>query len=187
MGQASRLPPPEAVVEIDDTLAGTRRDVTGHMKGGAKKRRGAVVVGMKERGGRIRATVTPDMRRRTAGEVVREAVDLDASSFVTDGANTCNFLEKHGERRKVRHYMRFVQDGDVHTCNVDSFWGLLKRGIDGSFHHVSDKHLHRYLSEFEYRHNHRGAPNMMDSILVGSQGKRLTYGELAAGQKAVML
>lgn len=142
---------------------------------------------MRERGSRIRARVTPDMVRGTAREVVREAVDLDANSFITDGANVCNFLEKHGERRKARHYMRFVEDGDVHTCNVDSFWGLLKRGIDGSFHHISDKHLHRYLSEFEYRHNHRGDVNMMDSILVSAQGKRLRYDDLTSGQKAVML
>ena len=83
--------------------------------------------------------------------------------------------------------MRFVEDGDVHTCDMNSFGGLLKRGIDGSFHHISDKHLHRYLPEFEYRHNHKGDVNMMDSILVGAQGERLRYDDLTSGQKAVML
>ena len=139
------------LTEIDDTKVGTRRDVKGYKRDGQRLARGAAVVGMNERGGRLRVAVAPDMRRRTVPQAVREAVDLKRSSFVTDGAYTYQFL------------------------------------IDGSFHHISGKHAHRYLSEFEGRHKHKGAVNMTDSILLGAQSKGLRYDELTAGQKAVML
>lgn len=62
--------------------------------------------------------------------------------------------------------------GDVHTGTIDGYWGLLKRGVIGSFHQISVKHLHRYLSEFQFRWNHRKAQDIfllvMCALVIGS-------------------
>jgi hypothetical protein len=72
--------------------------------------------------------------------------------------------------------------------SAEGFFSLLKRGINGSFHHVSKGHLHRYVSEFEFRHNTRTALGINDgeraAILVrGAEGKRLTY-KMPSGNRA---
>lgn len=165
-------------VEIDDTYAGTRRDLPRRTAQGRKMRLGGSVVGMKERGGKIRAEVTPDLRRRTVAQAVVEGVDLQESEFLTDPAHTYKFLGKHAPHRTVNHGRTYVAAGNIHTNNVESFWSLLKRGIRGNFHHVSAKHLHGYVDEFEYRHNHRNGENLVDSMLRNAEGRRLTYAEL---------
>jgi len=60
---------------------------------------------------------------------------------------------------------------------------LLKRGIRGNFDHVSAKHLHRYVDEFEYRHNHRNGENLVDGMLRNAEGRRLTYVQLIDKQE----
>jgi hypothetical protein len=69
--------------------------------------------------------------------------------------------------------------GDVHTGTIDGYWGLLKRGIIGSFHQVSIKHLHRYLSEFQFRWNNREAESMFMLVVAALViGRALPYAEL---------
>jgi transposase-like protein len=58
--------------------------------------------------------------------------------------------------------------GQVHTQNLDSFWSLIKRGIMGSFHHVSKGYLPLYVNEFSFRHNHREDPDMFASVVAAS-------------------
>ncbi len=70
--------------------------------------------------------------------------------------------------------------GDAHTNTAESFFSVLKRGIYGVYQHVSEEHLHRYLAEFDFRHNNRIALGVNDTeragnILSGITGKRLTY------------
>ena len=69
---------------------------------------------------------------------------------------------------------------DVHTNTAENFFSILKRGIDGVYHHVSEAHLPRYLAEFDFRYNNRSALGVNDSqrtvaALLGAEGKRLTY------------
>ena len=74
--------------------------------------------------------------------------------------------------------------GDVHTCTIDGYWGLLKRGIIGSFHQISIKHLHRYLSEFQFCWNHRKAQEIFMLVIAALViGTALPYKELIAGQE----
>jgi hypothetical protein len=68
----------------------------------------------------------------------------------------------------------------VHTNTIKNFFSILKRGVNGTFHHVSEAHLHRYLAEFDFRYNHRSGLGVDDSAralaaLKGIEGKRLTY------------
>lgn len=67
--------------------------------------------------------------------------------------------------------------GFVHTNTVENFFSLLKRGIIGTYHHVSEAHLQRYCTEFDFRYNHRKVTDAerTDAAMIGAKGKRLTY------------
>ena len=71
----------------------------------------------------------------------------------------------------------------AHTNGVESFWALMRRGLDGTYHHVSVKHLQRYVDEFSGRHNIRDLDTIeqMASVAAGMRDKRLTYRQLTAG------
>jgi ISXO2 transposase-like protein len=76
--------------------------------------------------------------------------------------------------------------GDVHSNTVESYFATLKRGIVGTYHHVSEQHLGRYLAEFSFRHSNRAALGVEDDVraanaLRGIVGKRLTYRDSSAG------
>ena len=69
--------------------------------------------------------------------------------------------------------------GEVHTCTIDGYWSLLKRGIVGSFHQISIKHLHRYPSEFQFRWNNREAQDMFPLVIAALvMGIAMPYAKL---------
>jgi hypothetical protein len=79
----------------------------------------------------------------------------------------------------VNHSAKEWVRGDVHTGTIDGYWGLLKRGVIGSFHQVSIKHLHRYLSEFQFRWNNREAQDIFALVLAALViGSALPYAKL---------
>src|ERR1700752_3743153 len=86
-------------------------------------------------------------------------------------------FEKHG---MVNHGIGEYVRGEIHTNTVEGYFSILKRGITGTYHHVSPQHLKRYLAEFDFRYNERAALGMDDAqrankTLAGIVGKRLTY------------
>ena len=86
------------------------------------------------------------------------------------------------EHETVKHSISEYVNGMAHTNCIESFWALLKRGYHGTYHHMSEKHLGRYVSEFAGRHNIRDADTIdqMQSIVTGMVGKRLKYRRLVA-------
>jgi hypothetical protein len=79
----------------------------------------------------------------------------------------------------VNHIAKEWVRGDVHTATIDGYWSLLKRGIIGSFHQVSIKHLHRCLSEFQFRWNNKDAQDMFPLVIVALlMGIAMPYDEL---------
>ncbi len=78
---------------------------------------------------------------------------------------------------RIKHHLGQYVRGDVHTNTVEGFFSLLKRGIIGTFHSVSKKHLHRYVAEFEFRYNTRrqGDGTRLVKAIKNAQGKRLKY------------
>ncbi len=96
---------------------------------------------------------------------------MRAGQVALDEARACAWAELRGMMASVRQYVR----GDVHTNTVEGFFALLKRGIIGTFHSVSRKHLHRYLAEFEFRYNARKMEDGERTALAirSSEGKRL--------------
>lgn len=170
-------------VEIDETYVGGKPRVrgTGVRGRGTKK---AMVVGIVERGGRIRLFHTKTASNRSIGDPVRETVGLDAR-IVTDDLNIYKTIAKpYAKHYHIRHgleeYVRYESDGfAVHTNTVEGAFSLLKRSLNGTFHSVSKKHLHRYCSEVEFRYNtrHENDGERLRQMLKSAVGKRLTYVE----------
>ncbi len=86
-------------------------------------------------------------------------------------------LGRYYNHENVNHSICEYVSGDVHTNTIEGFFGLLKRGINGIYHHVSPKHLHRYLTEFDFRYNMRKETDENRTSLAfnGIEGKRLFY------------
>ncbi len=136
----------------------------------------APVLALVERGGRVRARHVPDVTAHTLRSAVRENVARPAR-IVTDEFNCYARLPRDGyEHETVCHSAGGYARGDVHTNTVEGFFALVKRGLYGTFHAVSRKHLHRYLGEFEFRYNTRWLDDGDRTMLAiqAADGRRLT-------------
>lgn len=171
-------------VEVDETFIGgkarnmhvseRKRRITG--TGGKDK---TAVVGILERGGKVRASVIPSRKRKVLQEEVRKHVTAGAALY-TDALLSYEGLAGEYAHQVVDHATQYV-DGRVHTNGLENFWSLLKRGISGTYVRVEPFHLFRYLDEQMFRFNNRkdlddkGRFDLTVSQLVG---KRLTFAEL---------
>ena len=86
------------------------------------------------------------------------------------------------EHETVKHSISEYVNGMAHTNGIESFWALLKRGYHSTYHHMSEKHLQCYVTEFSGRHNCRDADTIdqMSRVIAGMVGKRLRYTDLAS-------
>ena len=138
------------------------------------------VVGAKDRATKqVRAKVVRETDKPTLqGFVIRNSFP-DATVY-TDEAPAYEGLPQLHE--SVKHSVKEFVRGQVHTNGMESFWSMLKRGYVDTFHKMSPKHLHRYVTEFEGRHNVRELDtiNQMGSLVSAMVGKSLTYDELIA-------
>jgi hypothetical protein len=103
---------------------------------------------------------------------------------MTDEASIYRKLRREGwDHQAVAHSNYEYVRGDVHTNSIEGFFGMLKRGLNGIYHSVSPKHLHRYLSEFEFRHNNKTMTDgeRVVAAIKAAQGKRLTYAAQVGG------
>jgi transposase len=155
-------------VELDEAYVG------GHRPG--KRGRGAagktIVMGLKERDGRMQAEVIPNIKKTTLRGVVTRSVEPGAT-VSTDELMSYGLLEgdgfKHGT---VKHgagefaYYDYRHDVTHHTNSVESFWRLFKNSIASTHIHVSAKYMDRYLNEFVFRSNHREMGNAMLDLLI---------------------
>jgi transposase-like protein len=172
------------VVEVDETYVGGK-ETNKHkgkrqkgMQGGKGKE---PVVALVERDGRIRSQHMPEVTSKNLRAALHAQVDKD-SYLMTDDASVYVPIGKtfagHGT---VNHSIEeYVRGGFWHTNTVEGYFSILKRGIVGTYHHVSQQHLKRYLAEFDYRYNERQAVGVndaerMEKSVSGIVGKRLTY------------
>src|SRR5271157_2054632 len=143
------------VVEADETYVGGRYD---KRRSRAKFDKPAVF-GVVERDGKARTYHIPAAKKDVVISKIKDNVSIHATALYTDDSNlylTAAGCIKNHSHDTVKHREKEWVRGDVHTAGtIDGYWGLLKRGIIGSFHQVSVKHLHRYLSEFQFKWNNR--------------------------------
>ena len=124
-------------------------------------------MGLKERGGPIRCEVVPDVSTPTVLDVIRRNVE-SGETVITDEYVSYRQVGAEYIHSCINHSIKYV-DGEVHTNGVENFWSLLKRGIIGSYHHVSPKYLPLYLDEFVSRFNSRHLENgdYVEKVLEG--------------------
>ena len=167
-------------VEIDETYIGGKEG-NKHESKKNKAGRGtvgkAIVAGLKDRQTKeVRATVVTDTKRETMLSFVDQHAHKETTKY-TDELLSYKGLENH---ETVAHAANEYVNGMAHTNGIESFWAMLKRGYYGTFHHVSVKHLHRYVAEFAGRQNFREMDTIeqMRNVVAGMVGKRLMYAEL---------
>ena len=167
-------------VEIDETYLG--QDEDNPPKG--KHRRGVnkmKVLALVDRvSGEARSMVVDDMKAKTLLPIIRENIAKE-TAVMTDGATYYSRLGRHFlAHESVDHMNDEYVRGDVHTNTVEGYFSIFKRGMKGVYQHCAKKHLHRYLSEFDFRYSNRIARGVNDGqrttkALRGIIGKRLTY------------
>jgi transposase-like protein len=173
-------------VEADETYMTRRKPRKG--KPYVQKEGKDVVLGMVERGGNLRLIPVKDAKMEIIGPVLTQHVSPDVQTIYTDDAATYaiylgrNFEGKH----KIINHSRTYAIGQTHTQHIENAFSLLKRGIYGTFHHVSIKHLPRYCNEFSYRFNRRGSQSQMfEETMKGLlRGEPLPYKVLTASERA---
>jgi len=138
-----------------------------------------VVMGMLERGGRVKAKVMAGRKKDHIDPVMTENVEA-GSHIITDEFPTYSFLSTPYNRDVINHAMEYV-NGHVHTNGIENFWSLLKRSLGGTYISVEPFHLDAYVSEQVFRYNNRKDSDdstRFASCIMGIQGKRLTYEEI---------
>jgi transposase-like protein len=159
------------VVEADETFWG--------QKPGAKKGRGGyqhknVIVALVERDGGVRAFHVPSATAQSVRKVLNENADK-ASHLMTDDARHYGKLGREfAEHSTVNHTEKEYVRGDTHTNTIEGFFSILKRGLVGTYHHVGPQHLQRYVSEFDFRYNHRKTLDEDGEVVLISDAERAT-------------
>jgi len=138
-------------VEVDEMyMGGKRKGIRGTSLIGK-----SAVVGITQRKGKVSSKVVTDVSRYTVVPLIQKNVIKKAIVYTDDSA-IYNNLDKYGYNHKtINHSEGKYVNGDIHTNNIEGFWSLVKRGIDGCYHAVSPKYLQSYLNEYQFRYNHR--------------------------------
>lgn len=177
--KAGNLPPlggEGMVVEVDETYIGLKKDKV--------KRRGTghkhAVLTLVSRKGEARSFHVDNTSAKDVMPILRKNIAAE-TKIMTDEAGQYRFLNRDmpNSHEVVRHTADEYVHGDVHTNTVEGFYSIFKHGMKGVYQHCDERHLHRYLAEFDFRYSNRTALGVDDSeratnMLKGISGKRLT-------------
>jgi transposase-like protein len=164
-------------VEIDETY------VAGKKRRWRAKNTPQVVIGIRQRNGDLRLIRAKDAKSKTVKDIINANVGGHVEVILTDESAIYPFALNHmqSKKHKTINHTREYAHGDIHTNTVESAFSLLKRGIVGTWHKVSAKHLPAYLDEMCFRFNNRKNPYLFrDTILKLIQTTNLEYKELTA-------
>jgi transposase len=155
-------------VEVDETSVrgryrGPKRDTSEAAKW---RERQPVVVGMAERGGRVRLRIVPSRRGYAVSRAVRANVNPSSILFTDDWRAYRPLKREYLDHRVINHSAGLYVDGETHTNTIEGFFGNLKTGMRGAYKHVSLRYLQSYLDEYAFRYNHRKDGGMFDALLA---------------------
>ena len=169
------------VVEFDECFVGGK-EKNKHFSKRNKRNLGGSgkepVFALVERGGKVRSHHVPDVSAKTLRPIL-EAQIKEATKTMSDDGGARVGHDRPGHQ-SVNHSIGEYVRGDSHTNTIEGYFSIMKRGINGVYHHVSQQHLRRYLAEFDFRYNERSALGVTDAgrmakSVQGIVGKRLTY------------
>jgi transposase-like protein len=167
------------IVEADECFIGGKLKVHGRGRGSYTQNK-AIVVSLVEREGQVRSRGVANVTGATLGQVLKDHVD-PSTHLMTDQYKAYRKPgKKFAKHDAVNHSAGEYARGIAHTNTVEGYFSILKRGVDGIFHHVSKKYIDQYLAEFDFRYNTRAKLGFNDSdrtiaALKKASGKRLTY------------
>lgn len=171
------------IVEVDETYIGGKPRFKGQRPVGRPRGdQKAAVLGMVERNGRLRLRHVANLQAPHLRAAIREHI-AQSAHLMTDEYNLYTAVGREYARHDtVTHSKGEYSRGDITTNTIEGVFALLKRGYKGTYHTMSRKHLHRYLSEFEYRWNTRKLDDGARTALAiqSANGKRLTYAQQVA-------
>jgi transposase-like protein len=179
--------------EADETYFGKKSGPTPTMttsgrpftkSGNAGPSHKRAIIGLVERGGPVRTFHVERADKETVAQLVTDNIShesilyTDESRLYSDMAAT--FVDHQTTKHSAKEYVRYEGDAVIHSNTIENYFSVFKRGMKGIYQHCSEKHLHRYLAEFDFRYNNRVGLGVNDShralnALVGTQGKRLLY------------
>lgn len=176
----------DGTVEMDETFVGGKRRNKFHQNYVGKDKE--IVIGIRQRGGALRLFHAQDVKAGTLAKYIRKNISKDVEVFLTDEwsaypkAVSVNMpVTKH---KTINHSSRVYVQGDVHTNTVESAFSLLKRGIVGTWHSISAKHLQAYLDEMTFRFDRRKSPDLwVDTLRHMVTADPLTFEKLTQKPK----
>jgi transposase-like protein len=147
-------------------------------KGGPSNKRS--IVTLVERGGKVRSFHVPRADQVTVAKIVAENIHHESRLHTDESRLYPKVGAQFAAHETVNHSRKEYARGDVTTNSAEGYFSIFKRGMRGVYQHCSEKHLHRYLAEFDFRYNHREALGIGDeertiAAIKAGEGKRLTY------------
>jgi transposase-like protein len=171
------------IVEADESYIGGKEK----NKHKSKRRKGniggvgkEVAFALVERSGKVRSFHVPEVSGETLRPILVSQINRKSALMTDEGGQYFQVGKEFDRHETVNHSIDEYVRGDAHTNTVEGYFSILKRGIIGTYHHISQQHLKRYLGEFDFRYNERMALGVNDKVraakaVKGVAGKRLTY------------
>ena len=168
-------------VECDETYIGGRTRGRGRGRGAYLQNK-AIVVGVIQRGGKVRLEVIDKPDRKTLHAFIKKHTAPDTQVIITDEFKSYKGIGDHDTvHETVNHVQKEWARGDIHTNGIENVWSLLKRSVTGTYHKLSVKHLDAYLDELEWRFNNRDNSYLFrDTLIKLLSSQNLEYRKLIA-------